>query len=68
MNFPIVTEEKKIENNIIDITDKLLQVTPMRYKVTPWLIKRYIRAYVAWATMPLYFVNAVMDQNKDEQI
>lgn len=65
MNFPIVTDPKEIESNVIDITDKLLQVNPMQYKVTPWLIKRCIRAYVAWVTMPLYFVNVVMNNKED---
>jgi hypothetical protein len=65
MKFPIVTDSKEIESNIIDITDKLLQVNPMRYKMTPWLIKRSIKAYVAWVTLPLYFVNVVMNKEND---
>lgn len=65
MNFPIVTDSKEIESNIIDITDKLLQVNPMQYKVTPWFIKRCIKVYVAWVTMPLYFVNVVVNNKED---
>lgn len=64
MNFPIVTDSKEIESNIIDITDKLLEVSPMQYKVTPWLIKRFIRSYLALVTLPLYFVSAVLDKEE----
>lgn len=56
--------EQVIESNIIDITDKLLQVSPMNYKVTPWLVKRFIRSYMAWVTLPLYFVSAVLDKEE----
>lgn len=64
-NFPSMTDSKNIENNVIDITDKLLQTNPLQYKLAPYLIKRCIRAYVAWFTMPLYFFNVVMDQQKE---
>lgn len=64
MTFPVVTDSKEIESNIIDITDKLLQVNPMQYKMTPWLVKRFIRAYVAWVTLPLYFISNVLDKEE----
>jgi hypothetical protein len=62
MVLPKTPSTKEIESNIIDITDRLLQVTPMRYKMTPWLIKRSIKAYIAWVTLPLYFVNVMMNK------
>lgn len=68
MVLPKTPSTKEIESNIIDITDRLLQVTPMRYKMTPWLIKRSIRAYVAWATLPLYFVNALLNQHREDDL
>lgn len=62
MNYPIITPPKTIENNVIDITDKLLQVTPMQYKLTPWIIKRMLRTHVAFVTLPLYFMMLVFGQ------
>ena len=62
MNYPIITPPKTIENNVIDITDKLLQVTPMQYKMTPWIIKKMVRAHVALVTLPLYFIIALFGQ------
>ena len=68
MVLPKTPSTKEIESNIIDITDRLLQVTPMRYKMTPWLIKRSIRAYVAWVTLPLYFANALLNPHREDDL
>lgn len=68
MALPKAPSTKEIESNIIDITDRLLQVTPMQYKLTPWLIKRSIKAYVAWVTLPLYFVNSLLEQHKEDNL
>lgn len=66
MNYPIITPPKTIENNVIDITDKLLQVTPMQYKMTPWIIKKMVRAHVALVTLPLYFIIALFGQENSD--
>ena len=55
-----------IDSNIIDITDKFLKLNPMQYKLTPWLINRSIKAYVAWVTLPLYFMNAVLNKEDSD--
>ena len=56
-----------IHDNVIDFAKKVDELNPMKTKMAPWIIKKWVRLYVSFVTLPMYCSTHLFNEFKKDE-